>query len=110
MIEWIDTSRCRPPHRVTRPEQVEMLYNSFQQSNGWGLNQPSLLGYTLDGGVKNDIQLLSGSHRWAAAKIANIKIPVVIKSFKEVYSVWGNLFEWKKLFNVPYIERISNVA
>lgn len=70
-IRWLSPSDCIPPHRVARPEQVEVLASEFIK-NGWGSGYPALVGY-LDMNYRGSkVQLLSGSHRWAASKIAEL--------------------------------------
>lgn len=47
-------------------------------------DRPALLGYPVD----ETIQLVSGSHRWAAAQAVGISVPVSIKSYAEVHDIW----------------------
>ena len=89
----IPVTLCDPPHKVTRPEQVKFLRESFERG-GWSPHAPDLVGYTWEGRV----QLLSGSHRLEAAKQAGMHmVPVRIYPFKEIYESWGDLNKWKKI-------------
>lgn len=79
-----------PPHKVTRPEQVDLLAMDIE-THGW--QGPPLVGYRLDGGV----QLLSGTHRHAACKRLQFAIPVVLREFEAVKTAWGDVERWKRL-------------
>lgn len=83
---------CCPPHRVTHPEHATALEQQFRVG-GWGREYPALVGY-LDGA---QIQLLSGSHRWAAAARAGIFVPVVVHTAAAVRQGWGDLGRWRDL-------------
>ena len=83
---------CDPPHKITHPEKFEYLVEKFT-NEGWDYNHPYLIGYNYLG----KIQLLTGSHRWAAAMEAEIEIPVVIESKEKVYSCFGDLEKWNEL-------------
>jgi ParB-like chromosome segregation protein Spo0J len=76
---------------VTHPDKFEQLVHDFR-STGWDLTRPNLLGYPLEG----KIQLISGSHRWAAAEVAPIDIPVEVFSYEYIESIWG-FDEWVEL-------------
>ena len=55
------------------------------------------------------IQLISGSHRWAAAKTVNIKIPVVIHTYEQICDIWGT-DEWLNLLqNANTIEYTNEI-
>lgn len=97
MYEWIEPEKCEPPHRVTHPEFFRLLIKEFQEF-GWRKGTPALLGYDFF----NHIQLISGSHRWAAAKIVGIKIPVMVNSYDDVLQKWG-FDEWVKMVKNPPI-------
>lgn len=84
-VSWIEPSLCDPPHKVTHPEKFIDLCGAFC-GEGWDINEPPLLGYPID----NKIQLISGSHRWAAALEANIKIPIIVYSYDWIYEIWGS--------------------
>ena len=92
MIHWLPPSACFPPHRVTHPEKLIQLHRDFI-TEGWDMSQPFLVGYPYGEGI----QLISGSHRWAAAAEAGIKIPVKIVPYHEVWASWGNLERWGNL-------------
>jgi len=96
---WLDPTICDPPHSVSRPEQVEALFEEFSQL-GWDLLQPALVGYRLG----DRVQLLSGSHRHAAALLARIEIPVVIYPLTTIQHAWGNLDWWVHLMASGDIE------
>ena len=100
---------CRPPHRVTRPDNYEFLVNEFRL-NGWGEDYPSLIGYPFE----DYYQLVSGSHRWAAALEAGIMIPVDLYSYEFVKAIWGT-DDWLLLLKrysdgkeIPHTKRIEN--
>jgi hypothetical protein len=98
-VKWIDPKFCNPPHRVTHPDKFIDLCEQFTRS-GWDSKKPALVGYQWKG-----IQLISGSHRWHAAKHSNIKIPVIIYPYKTIVKIWGT-DEWLELLknipNIPY--------
>jgi hypothetical protein len=74
-------------------EQVDILAQQFTEA-GWSRSCPALVGYRWDG----SIQLLSGSHRWEAAKRAGIKVPVVLVPFERIERAWGiDLAEWSAI-------------
>ena len=84
---WFFPDFCDPPHRVARPEQVDDLAEKLEE--GWDRGCPALVGYPVldQRGIR--IQLLSGSHRWAAANRVWTMLPVVIVQFSEVDECWG---------------------
>lgn len=92
--KYISPIACSPPHRVTHPDKRNELLKEFKR-NGWDSKKPYLVGYPFLG----SIQLLNGSHRWSAALLADIKIPVYVYSYEYVKSVWGDLEKWKDLLN-----------
>lgn len=101
-IQWVNPNWCLPPHRVARPEQVENLVGEFR-TDGWADGQPSLVGYELGLGT---IQLLSGSHRWAAAIIAPLPlIPVVIYPYSLIQKFWGSLIPWAQIMDAPPVRK-----
>lgn len=61
---------------------------------GWAQDAPKLVGYRLPSGK---IQLLSGSHRWAAAQAVGLALPVVVWSEAEVRDAWGDLERWERI-------------
>lgn len=96
MAIWVHPDSCFPPHRVTHPAKVASLAKDFEDFGWWG---EALVGYfTWDQTSKSfGLQLLSGSHRWAAALEVGTKIPVVILDEDEVESAWGDLTKWNAI-------------
>lgn len=92
-ISWEHPAHWNPPHRVTHVEKLEKIYDSFI-TVGWLSTRPSLVGYRDEDGWQ---QLVSGSHRRAAALLAGIRIPVRIYSYFVMQEAWGNLEEWFKI-------------
>jgi ParB-like chromosome segregation protein Spo0J len=84
----LNASMCLPPHRITHPEKLDELIESFKKL-GWDNAKPKLIGYSFYGMV----QLITGSHRWWAAKLVGIKIPVKVYSYSHIKSIWGT-DEW----------------
>jgi ParB-like chromosome segregation protein Spo0J len=74
------------PHRVVRPEQVDELADAMKRG-GW--RGDALVGYQNG----RHIQLLSGTHRRAAAQLACIGVPVVVWPRAAVEQAWG-MPEW----------------
>jgi len=91
MITWLDPADCEPPHRVTHPEKHAELTRAFTEQQGWGAGYPALVGYAH---VSGTVRLLTGSHRWAAAQEAGIKIPVCVKPLLAAEAAWGDLDAW----------------
>lgn len=85
---------------MTHPDKLELLISAFVVS-GWDTSCPPLLGYPW---LEDKIQLISGSHRWAAACIVSIRIPVVVKSYEYIYEIWGT-DEWMNL-----LEQVSQMT
>lgn len=81
MITWLDPAACDPPHAVTHEDKLELLIDSLR--NGW--NGPALLGYRL----RRRIQLISGSHRWAASAFLERTLPVEVMSYSYVRGIYG---------------------
>ena len=98
--QWLSPSACVPPHRVTHPEKVQQLAAAFRDG-GWDVERPALVGYPHGKGV----QLLSGSHRWAAAISAGIRIPVRVVPYARVVWAWGDLERWGALMGEQMGER-----
>ena len=89
------TSTCIPPHSVSDKGRIGRLCLSFSRY-GWG-EYPALVGYVWQGRV----QLLSGSHRWAAAQQVGLsRIPVVVVPYMLVEASWGSLPAWKRLMAI----------
>lgn len=87
---------CRPPHKVTHPEKMDDLYDAFQKLGGWDPTRPRLIGYPNG----RAIQLLTGSHRWAAALRAHILIPVSIVPLEAVKDAYGDLDKWAAILDL----------
>ena len=94
-IHWLPTGACFPPHRVVQPSQVAELASQFREG-GWDMSQPALIGYPYGEGI----QLLSGTHRHAAAMEAGIRVPVKIVPYSEVWNSFGHLERWLDLMKV----------
>jgi len=94
---WLNPDRCLPPHKVTHPNKLEEL-KADMLANGWRLGEPILLGYWDEQARK--VQLVSGSHRWAAAQELGLKIPVEVLSYKRAYELWGTE-EWCSWLKQP---------
>ena len=84
---------CEPPHGAVRGSQVDMLAEQFARF-GWDPTKPKLVGYVYNDGDSTRIQLLSGSHRWEAARQAHIQMPVVLHNYEDVLAAFGNLEKW----------------
>lgn len=90
MVNLFDPVSLIPPHRITRPEQVDELQESMLHV-GWR-GQP-LFGYPFEGGI----QLLTGTHRRMAAIRAGLHVPVKVHSLSQVQDIWGT-DNWSTLF------------
>ena len=75
---------CCPPHQITHEEKYTSLICDFRRE-GWKKGTPALKGYIFE----TYIQLVSGSHRWAAANYVGIDVPVDLHSYNDVYLIWG---------------------
>lgn len=81
-FRWLDAAACDPPHRVTHAEKFDAIAASLAAS-GWKPDEPVLLGYEREGRV----QLITGSHRHAAARALRLPLPVLIRH--DVDALWG---------------------
>ena len=88
----VHPNMCEPPHRPTHPTKTNFLMRKFL-AGGWDASRPALVGYWDDDGI----QLISGSHRWAAALDANITMPVVVWEWHTVGEAFGRLELWEAL-------------
>ena len=89
----LQPNQCDPPHGVSHHDFVIDLANEFVR-NGWGRYKPMLVGYPW----KGKIQLLSGSHRWAAATLAELSsIPVIVWDTADVEEAWGDPDKWSRI-------------
>lgn len=92
MLTHLDPNTLTPPHVVVRPWQVVELAAAMR-TMGW--RGSPLVGYD-DG--EGGIQLLTGTHRRAAAVRANMAtIPVKVYSSGLVSRCWGRLSRWTML-------------
>lgn len=92
-VIFVRPESCEPPHRISHPEKVVEFADQFRKY-GWA-RFPVLVGYEWHG----RLQLLSGTHRLEAARLTGIEVPVVVHSYENVLSAWGNLEEWRILMN-----------
>lgn len=115
MIEWLHPSKCIPPHEVVRPWQVDELSDLFSQ-RGWGVGWPNLAGYRAPDAMGiychlrdylrsfdmpcDKIQLLSGTHRHAAAARVDIKVPVRVYDYAQIADAFGDVGAWTRLLQV----------
>jgi hypothetical protein len=81
---WLTLIDVDVPHRVTHFDKLDWLVNEFT-IGGWDATKPNLLGYALNA----RIQLVTGSHRSAAAGIVGIRFPVDIYSYSYMRKIWG---------------------
>lgn len=88
---------CDPPHRISHEEKLADLADEFV-TNGWSPEHPVLIGYVLDGRV----QLLSGTHRHAAANYACIALPVLLRPYAEIEQAWGTE-HWAEIMTAPLL-------
>ncbi|MHB8407848.1 MAG: ParB N-terminal domain-containing protein [Acidiferrobacterales bacterium] len=94
-----------PPHAVKDFKNFERLTEQFLKGqDGWDPSEPALIGYPFNG----RIQLLSGSHRWAAAKEAGIQIPVLVRQRSVIEEFFGNLDEWAKIMSPLPTSEVEN--
>lgn len=98
----IDHRLCDPPHRVTHEDKLIELANEFAV-NGWSRDHPVLVGYVLEG----RIQLLSGSHRFAAARMNNLPVPVLVWPYEAVKDAWGTE-GWAGIMDAPLLREVAN--
>lgn len=84
--QMVDPVRCIPPHGITHPRKLAELMTIFEYDQHWGKGEPVLLGYWAAPGL---VQLISGTHRHAAAVTAGIQVPVAILSYAEAHGMWG---------------------
>jgi hypothetical protein len=101
MIEWLKPEQCWPPHGITHPDKLADLITIFKE-RGWGYGYEALVGYMTYDCQRHQwgLQLLSGSHRWAAAIEAGIRIPVVVLSDETVERAWGHPEMWRTLMGM----------
>jgi len=104
MIIWLHPNDCDPPHGLNMGdwEKVKRLYTMFV-AKGFDLTKSALVGYPLNGRV----QLLSGTHRHRAAKVADILLPVTLWLRSDIEAYWGKP-EWSTVMqDIPVEELIG---
>ena len=101
ILTWIHPCKCIPPHRITHWDKFTDLKNNL--SNGWDSACPVLIGYLFE----NKIQLISGSHRWAAMLELNKEIPVFVMDYEVVLSIHGTDTWVNMMSNPPLLENFD---
>lgn len=105
LVKWLSAEDLDPPHGLDMSskhdaDKVEMLERKFK-SEGFDKRYPALIGYPLGG----RIQLLSGTHRHAAATRTGVKLPVVLWLRSDIEKNWGNLTKWERIIqDIPVSE------
>lgn len=101
---WVSPDDCDPPHTLDMSSEhdakkVEQLLAAFI-ADGFNKDYPALVGYPLNG----RIQLLSGTHRQFAAKLAGIQLPVTLWLRSDVEETWGTDLWDKTITDLPVRE------
>lgn len=99
-VIYFDVKDCIPPHSVKDFKKVERFIKIFE-NEGFNKNEPCLIGYPWEG----KIQLLSGSHRYKAAEIVGLQLPVVLWLRSDVEKSWGDINSWKEIMKEIPISR-----
>jgi hypothetical protein len=100
-VSWMEPERLVPPHAVTKPKKVKQLVEDITAFGWWG--EPLLAYWTWDRRERRDVlQLLSGSHRWAAMLWLGMRVPVVTVPEQEVVDAWGDVEKWSALMQVGH--------
>ena len=107
LIKWLGADDCEPPHGLDMgskhdADKVEMLEKQFT-INGFDKRYPALIGYPLNG----KIQLLSGTHRHAAACRSGAKLPVILWLKSDIEESWGELQKWAKVIQDIPVSRLE---
>ncbi len=84
-----------PPHGLTHPDKLEQLISEFEVS-GFNSAKSVLTGYYWK--EENKVQLISGSHRWLAARYTQVDLPVKVYPFDYIQTIWGT-DEWIQLLH-----------
>lgn len=97
VVHWLAAGDCDAPHGLDMTTEhdrakVERLVDAFML-RGFDRREPALVGYVKDGRV----QLLSGTHRHAAAGIACVPLPVVLWLGSDIEQAWGDLDKWRRV-------------
>jgi hypothetical protein len=96
---------CDPPHDLDMTPgsrdwiKVEMLKAAFLK-DGFDPTKPALVGYPLNGKV----QLLSGTHRWWAAREIGMFLPVRLLLRSVWESKWGTDYGAHAMRDIPVCE------
>ena len=98
-VVWLNPNTLTPPHRLTREDAMLDLAVQFYRS-GWDRTKPALVAYE----HVNRIQLLSGTHRCIAARLAGIEVPVSVQSYAMVALAHGNVDVWRNVMESGNIE------
>jgi len=98
---WVDADDCNPPHGLDMEsprdaDKVAMLQAAFEK-DGFDPSYPALVGYPLEG----KIQLLSGTHRHMAGKLAGVKLPVTLFLRSDVEETWGTDWWDNTIADIP---------
>lgn len=101
---WATPDACDPPHKITKPDQVEAIAKSLLE-DGWIGN--ALVGYRCG----QRVQLLSGTHRHAAARAAgNVALPVVVWQEDDVWKAFGDEVQWELIMHSGDVMESSSGA
>ena len=105
---WLHPGDCIPPHGLDMQwkhdsEKVEKLAQAFGLY-GFDVTKPALVGYPLDGRV----QLLSGTHRHAAAERTGVLLPVTIWLNSDVRKMWGTPLWDEVIRDIPVEELMKH--
>lgn len=103
-IIWVDPRDCEPPHGLDMSSphdylKVEALARDFA-AHGFDRMRPALLGYPLGG----RIQLLSGTHRHAAALLTGTRLPITLWLGSSVEEAWGRTVWRRVMEDIPVAE------
>lgn len=98
-IVWLNPIILTPPHGVSNLEKYHGLLDQFARDGRWGDGKEPLIGYWLTGTYSTAVQLLSGSHRYAAARMAEIFVPVLVREISEVWDAFGDVPRWRRIMD-----------
>ena len=91
-VIWLDPVDCDQPHPSCHADKLATLLEAFRR-DGFDRTHPALIGYPLEGRV----QLLSGAHRFEAARRLGMKLPVVLWLRSSIEVAWGDLDKWAQV-------------
>lgn len=103
-VYWISPIRCMPPHQITHWDKYDELVKLFREHGGFSINHQPLIGYSRD---DDTIQLLTGSHRWAACRTTDCPVPVLFQQADDLEKIFGT-DEWVHLCNFSWPIRTLN--